>query len=330
VDDVKELGGAGLEVWRGGVNTWECDEMGHLNVRFYIARAMEGLVSVAAAMGLPDAFRVNAGATLLVKDQHIRFLREARPRAALHMVAGILEIGDSEARIFQLLIHTATGEIAASFQNVVTHATADDERPFPWSAKTRALAAGMMVSAPERAQPRSLALELLSSGADLAAADRLGLVRLGSGAIATGDCDVFGRARIGFFIGRVSDGVPALAAAFRAPDAAPRTGNIGGAVLEYRIAYRLHPRAGDRYVIRSGLAGVGARTQHFVHWMIDPATGSTWGSAEAVAVALDLDTRKIVDITDADRALLKPRIIPGLTRATQMPSHARDGALSSE
>ena len=45
----------------------------------------------AAALGLPDAFRANAGATLLVKDQHIRFLREARPRAALHMVAGILE-----------------------------------------------------------------------------------------------------------------------------------------------------------------------------------------------------------------------------------------------
>ena len=35
----------GVEVWRGGVNTWECDEMGHLNVRFYVARAMEGLVT---------------------------------------------------------------------------------------------------------------------------------------------------------------------------------------------------------------------------------------------------------------------------------------------
>ena len=34
----------GLEVWRGSVNTWECDQMGHLNVRFYVARSAEGLV----------------------------------------------------------------------------------------------------------------------------------------------------------------------------------------------------------------------------------------------------------------------------------------------
>ena len=312
MDGLTELGGDGLEVWRGGVNTWECDEMGHLNVRFYASRAMEGLVTLAAAMGLPDAFRANAAATLLVKDQHIRFLREARPRAALHMVAGLLDIGECETRVLQLLIHTATGEIAASFQNVVVHATARDERPFPWSAKTRALAAGLMVTAPDKSRPRSLHLAEPSGEAGVAEAERLGLVRLRSGAISSGDCDVFGRANIGFFIGRVSDGVPALATAFRGPDAPPRAGNIGGAVLEYRIAYRAHPRAGDRFEIRSGLAGVDARTQRIVHWMLDPATGLAWGSAEAVAVALDLDARKIVEISAADRALLQPRVSAGL------------------
>ena len=46
----------GLEVWRGGVNTWECDRMGHLNVRFHVAHAAEGLVGLAAGLGLPRAF----------------------------------------------------------------------------------------------------------------------------------------------------------------------------------------------------------------------------------------------------------------------------------
>ena len=46
-----------VEVWRGGVNTWEIDMMGHLNVRFYVARAMEGLVGAAAALGMAGAFR---------------------------------------------------------------------------------------------------------------------------------------------------------------------------------------------------------------------------------------------------------------------------------
>jgi len=32
--------GAEIEVWRGGVNSWELDEMGHMNVRYYGARAV--------------------------------------------------------------------------------------------------------------------------------------------------------------------------------------------------------------------------------------------------------------------------------------------------
>ena len=34
-----------IELYRGSINTWECDEMGHMNVRFYVARMMEGLAS---------------------------------------------------------------------------------------------------------------------------------------------------------------------------------------------------------------------------------------------------------------------------------------------
>ncbi|MDP1964510.1 MAG: thioesterase family protein, partial [Reyranella sp.] len=73
--------GEAIEIWRGGVNTWECDEMGHMNVRFYVTRAMEGLVGLAAALGLPHAFTQEAGSTLIVGEQHIRFLREAHAGA---------------------------------------------------------------------------------------------------------------------------------------------------------------------------------------------------------------------------------------------------------
>ena len=58
---------------------WECDAMGHLNVGFYVARSMEGLCSLAAELGMPHAFAPDARATLIVREQHIRFLREAGP-----------------------------------------------------------------------------------------------------------------------------------------------------------------------------------------------------------------------------------------------------------
>jgi acyl-CoA thioester hydrolase len=307
-------GFGGLEVWRGGVNTWECDENGHMNVRFYVARAMEGVVAMASALGLPGAFRERANATLLVKDHHIRFLREAHAGAPLHMVAGVIDIGEFEARLLQLLIHSGTGELAASFQTVVAHVTARDERPFPWSAPTRRLSQTLRMDVPARAAPRSLDLAPGAGAASLAAADRLGLIRLSAGAVGAMDCDVFGRMRPEVVIGRVSDGIPALAGALRAgAGASARPARVGGAVLEYRVAYGLWPRAGDRLEIRSGLAAVGERTQRVVHWMLDPQTGQAWATAEAVAVALDLDARAIIPNSPEDQAVLSARITPGLT-----------------
>lgn len=32
-----------IPLWSGIPNTWDCDEMGHMNVRVYVEKAMEGL-----------------------------------------------------------------------------------------------------------------------------------------------------------------------------------------------------------------------------------------------------------------------------------------------
>ena len=304
----------GIEVWRGSVNAWECDQMAHMNVRFYVAKAMEGLVGLADALGLHGAFSSHANATLLVKDQHIRFLREARVGAPLHMMAGVLAMSDDEARIFQLLIHSGTGELAASFQTVVQHVTARDERPFAWSTDARARAAELVMTVPERAAPRSLPIDAPLGIASKSDAERLGLARLSAGAFGMPDLDVFGRMRPELFIGRLSDGVPGMALAFRGGgEAVDRPANVGGAVIEYRLAHRTWPRAGDRFEVRSGLADVDGRTQKLVHWMLDPVSGKAWGTAEAIAVALDLDARKMIPNSEADQARLRARITPGLT-----------------
>jgi acyl-CoA thioester hydrolase len=300
----------GLEVWRGGVNTWECDDNGHLNVRFYVARASEGLVGLAGALGMDGAFHAGADATLLIKEQHIRFLREARPGAALHMLAGVVSIEGDEARVLQLLFHSLTGELAASFQTVISHVTSREGRAFPWSARTLARAVDLTMAIPPRAAPRSVALAPVACAPSLAEADRLGLVALASGAFGATDVDAFGRMRPELFIGRVSDGVPRLRAVLgdlRAPPA-----HVGGAVVEYRLIHRDWPRAGDRFEIRSGLAGLAGDAQRIIHWMLDPVSGKAWGSAEAIAVRLDLRARRMIPLDDETRALAMAATVPGL------------------
>ena len=305
----------GVEIWRGGVNTWDCDEMGHMNVRFYVSRALEGLTGLAAELGLPHAFSPYANATLLVREQHIRFLREAHPGAALHMLGGVIEISETEARLLQLLVHTATGQLAASFQTTVAHVTPREGEACPWPRVVHDRARALRVEVPELAQARSLDLSPIETTASLARANELGLVRIGLGALSPTDCDVFGRMRGEQFIGRVSDGIGAFIGSFRdtvVAHAATSPARVGGAVLEYRLAQLAWPRMGDRVELRSGLIGADARAMRVVHWMLDPTTGQPWGTSEAVAVTFDLDARKVVPITDAARAALNEKAVAGL------------------
>ncbi|CAN5230455.1 thioesterase family protein [soil metagenome] len=305
----------GVEIWRGGVNTWDCDEMGHMNVRFYVARAMEGLAGLAAELGLPHAFSPYANATLVVREQHIRFLREAHAGATLHMLGGVIEISDTEARLLQLLVHTATGQLAATFQTTVAHVTPREGEPFPWPSITRERAEALKVEVPEMARARSLDLSPIDTTASLARAEALDLRRIGLGALAATDCDVFGRMRAEQFIGRVSDGIGSFIGPFRdtvVEHAETKPARTGGAVLEYRIAQLAWPRAGDRVEIRSGLVAADSRAMRVVHWLLDPTTGKPWGTSEAVAITFDLDARKVVPISDAARAALAEQAVAGL------------------
>ena len=285
--------------------------MGHLNVGFYVARSMDGLAGLAAELGMPRAFSPEAQATLVVREQHIRFIKEARPGAALHMTGGVLEWGECDARLLLLLRHQ-TGEIAAVFQTVVSHVTAHEGRPFPWPERVRTRAKALGMEIPDGAQPRSVGLEPVESQASLQRAEAFGLKRIGLGVVRPQDCDAFGRMRTEVAMARISDGIPHFIGGER-PGARENGARTGGAALEYRLIYLDWPRAGDRIEIRSGPAGGDARFRKLVHWLLDPETGRPWAVAENIAVSFDLDTRKIITLSDEALAQANADAVPGLT-----------------
>jgi len=316
---IRQAGGLMQEIWRGGVNAWECDEMGHLNVRFYVQRALEGVMAMAPSLALGQAFRTGAAATLIPRDQHIRFLREARPGAPLHMAGGVVAIGEADIVLYQELRH-ADGTPAATFRTVLDHADAKTGRPFPWSHRTRAAAGDWMVAIPPHGAGRSIDPLLAPDPMiDRAVAQGLGLSRIGLGAASHGDCDGFGRMRPELFIGRVSDCVPNLLADWRAEVAKAASASdgvareAGAAVLEYRLVYRAWPRAGDLMEIWSGFLRANEKTHALAHWIIDPVSGAPWCTCEAVAITLDLIARKAIPTPPEHLAALQARVIPGLT-----------------
>lgn len=307
-----------LELYRGSVNAWECDENLHMNVRFFASRAMEGLGFVAAAIDMPRAFQAEAMSTLLVQDMHVRFLREAHQGAPLTMRGGVVSVEDATMTVFQELLH-ADGTPAATFVTRVAHVDPASLRPFAWPARVRRRAEAVMCAVPAHAAPRSINLSTPATSPTTAFADSLGAPVVGRLMVTPDHCDAFGRMRMELILGRISDAVPNLFASWRneVAQAATETDGVkraaGGAVLEYRLAPQRWPRAGDLLEVRSGVVEIGEKTNRLCHWMLDPVSGEAWCTTEAVAVTFDLITRKTIPIPESRRKALESKLVKGMT-----------------
>ncbi|MBS0385323.1 MAG: acyl-ACP thioesterase [Proteobacteria bacterium] len=296
-------------LYQGSVNTWECDDGGHLNVRFHLERAMIGLGHFAHALEMPHAFTQSAGATLAPLEAHIRFLKEARPGAPLIMHGGVVAMDESDATLCLDMRH-ADGAPATAFTFRVAHADTRGFRPFPWSERSRAAAKRLSVGLPQHAAPRSLDPSIApTSEATRARAIELGAIRIGASMVSRDQCDGFGRLRGEQFIGRVSDSVPNLMAGWRRETGAAHNVEAAGAVVEARLVFRRFPQAGDLIENFTGVAGVGDKTFRLVHWLCDPESGGAWASMEAVALTFDIKTRKAIQGTPEQRAKMQARVI---------------------
>ncbi|CAN7498252.1 thioesterase family protein [Aminobacter sp. LjRoot7] len=303
------------DVWRGGVATWECDEMGHMNTRFYVARCMEAIAMLFGQAGLPRLFAPTSATTLAIRTMHIRFLREARAGTSMHISAGFSAIGDGTAEIVAMMFDSASNDCAATFRLGLGHVATADGGKRPWPEAFAHRVATELVDTPRLALPRGVGDLPATTSASGARAEQLGLHLLGQGAVPHQACDPWGKFLPHAFVGAMADSVRNIITPLRELCAShsDRAGpHFGAAALEFLIRLDDLPGSGDCWEVRSGLACGDGRTMNIVNWMLDPFSGKPVGSMEVVAICFDLETRKLIPIAPAAQAELAAWIVPNL------------------
>jgi acyl-CoA thioester hydrolase len=262
-----------IELWRGGVAVSECDGMGHMNVGYYGAKALQGLAGLAFELGLQPG-------DLQIREQNTRFLREARAGAALYLTGGFLAVDDGGCVAYMRLRHIS-GEVAAGYRLRLS---------WPLSAAGRAQA--LFTPAPDEVMPRGTPDDPLVGEASMARAEALGMARCALFQVGAADCDEAGGLRDDVMMVRISEAIAHLFGG--APPGAPdEEGRLGGVTLEQRQVILRRPRAGDRIEIRSGVAAREGRIRRCVHWLLDVATGEALVRVETLVAAFDLVSRRL-------------------------------------
>ena len=299
--------------WAGECSAWECDELGHMNMRHYVHKTDEARRGLIIRLGLNRAFHPGVVSTIRCRDFHIKYQGEARPGDPLRIDSAILELSESTAQLCHIMTHR-DGKIAATMVETIEHVYLPEDKIFPWPERVRNAAMDFTVSLPPPAKARNINAEMAHCGMSLSELETAGVAIIGAGTFGASEIDITNNVTMGSFFGRTTstvawfeDGWPEFA------DPSYHEGGMSAALLEMRAVIHNYPKNGDAYVYLPAIVGANKYTREFVHNVVDPVSGKSWCSMQASGCKFDLNTRKLVKTTDEEIANMKQVMRPKIT-----------------
>jgi len=80
-----------IPTYQGSVYPWQCDQMGHMNVMWYVGKFDEATWNLFALMGFTTRYMKESGSGMAAVDQRIQYRRELMPGDTLSVASGVLE-----------------------------------------------------------------------------------------------------------------------------------------------------------------------------------------------------------------------------------------------
>jgi acyl-CoA thioester hydrolase len=126
---------------RGTVYPWECDHMGHMNVRWYAAKFDEACWQFLSTLALTRARFTRDGAGMAAAEQRIEYKRELHAGDVVTIRSTVVEVKDKTIRMRHEMTNDVTGELAAVTEIVAVHIemTTRRARSLPNDVRERAM-----------------------------------------------------------------------------------------------------------------------------------------------------------------------------------------------
>lgn len=300
-------------LYQGVVTDEQIDHLGHMNVRFYLEKALLGTEALAAAHGLDAASCRKRGALLTLSDAFTRHYREQLSGAPLVVKGGVLGARGDRLRFYHELVNTERDELAAAFVHEVQLQERGLRRPLPIPEIVAKSAAEALVEWPEHGRPRTLDLERPPKGLDLGAARERGLAMREERVIEAGECDEDGFFRASGYQDLVWGGVPTNSRASGMPlFELEGGGKFGWATLESRGRLLELPRAGTRIQSFGAEVELARKTSCRHNWVFDVERGTLLCASSIVNLAFDIQARRAIEIPSTIRRMLEAQFHPDL------------------
>jgi len=128
--------------YKGAVYPWHCDEMGHMNVMWYVGKFDEATRHFFHALGLTPQFLRDNNRGMAAVEQQISYKRELLAGDIIDIHSELIEIKDKAVRFAHEMRKADTGEVAATTTLTGVHLDKVARRacPFPSGIRDKAAA----------------------------------------------------------------------------------------------------------------------------------------------------------------------------------------------
>jgi len=126
--------------YRGTVYPWHCDQVGHMNVMWYVGKFDEATWHLLASIGLTPTYLRDNGRGMAAVQQNISYRRELLPGDIIEVGSRVLEIRAKVIRFEHEMKNCESGEVAATCELTAVHLDRDKRRACAFPDAVRAAA----------------------------------------------------------------------------------------------------------------------------------------------------------------------------------------------
>ena len=106
------------EIYRGVVFPWQCDHIGHMNVRWYSHHFDDAGFHLWSVIGLSQREMREKGTQVVVAQTTIKYVREMKAGDLILIKAGITKVGNKSVVHFAKMLNADTGTLHATEETV--------------------------------------------------------------------------------------------------------------------------------------------------------------------------------------------------------------------
>jgi acyl-CoA thioester hydrolase len=281
-----------IPCYRGAVDAWECDQMGHMNVQFYMAKVAEAFGHLQNSLGLsPEVIRQQKKG-LRFKDLRIQYKAEVHAGSILHGLAGIRRIEGDNLIGFIHLFDTAFNRLSSAYEFTVVYTDLDQHTPLPLPSFLRDAADQMADNHPNMYQPAPFA------GSMMPAKPLANMFESARSSVDVWECDIFKHVEMRHVIGYFSDAATHILGAVGLTREAVRDRNLGSAALDYYSEFHAPVRMSSPIALKSGLMGAEGKIFRFGHNLVNLDTNEIAVTTTVLGCYFDMTARKSVPLPE--------------------------------